>query len=215
MAKGEKKADKAAPNMAADAMKPIHDHNELLWSKSLASQLGATMSVRLMDRTRVAAGQKLAEYITGQDKRIQSWTREHYSNYQNAMNMAIRRAEDTGVPVNLMDVARKAIDDEIVPPNDKIRNRARLIARDQSAKFAGSLDRIRAEKLGATYYQWRSVQDQRVRDDHREWNGKYFRKDGTQVDKNGKPIPGAKGTDGEQPRDAVQCRCSAAWVIPI
>jgi uncharacterized protein with gpF-like domain len=98
-------------------------------------------------------------------------------------------------------------------PNNKTRNRAKLIARDQHSKFAAALNRTRSAALGAEHYQWRSVRDARVRDDHQEWNTHYFRKDGKEVDKAGQLVPGGKDTGGVQPGDEVNCRCSAAWVL--
>ena len=216
MASGERKAAKIAPEMAEKAIEPTAKQNEIVWTKALRSQLGAAMSVRLMEKTRVSASKELIERRAKQVHLINDWTTAHYTNFQNNWNAAIRRAENTGKPVNLMEVARKSIEAGQVPPNDKIRNRARLIARDQLSKTASALDRKRARQLGADFYQWRSVSDSRVRPDHREYHGKYFRKDGKQVDQNGKLIPGALATqDGEQPGDAVQCRCVAAWKLPI
>ncbi len=215
MARGERKAEKVAPEMAEKAIDPAAKQNEIAWTKAMRSQLGAAMAVRLMEKTRVTASKEVAERHGKQVQLITDWSSDHYSNFQNNWNAAIRRAENTGKPVNLMEVARTSIEAGQVPPNDKIRNRARLIARDQMSKTMSALDRKRSAVFGAEYYQWRSVQDERVRPDHDLWSGHYFRKDGKEVTRDGALVPGGMDTKGEQPGDAVQCRCTAAWKLPI
>ncbi len=215
MSKGEREAAKVAPDIATNALGPAADYNEVVWTRALKSQLGAAFSVRLMERTRVVASREVADYRARNTEIVESWTKQHYMNFQNNWNAAIRRSENTGQPINLMEIARKAIADGQVPPNDKIRNRARLIARDQIGKQHTALDRVRAKKLGASYYEWRSVSDSRVRTEHQLYHGKFFREDGREVDKDGKLKSGGTNTKGEQPGDAVQCRCRAVWKLPI
>ena len=209
--RGERITERLAPEMADLAFRSPAISSTAKWQRNLTRQLGQKISVRLMEKTRVAASNELASRHGKNVKLITSWTEGHYTNYQNAFNDAIRRAENTGKPVNTMEIARTSIAQGDVPPNKKIRNRARLIARDQQSKFATAVDRTRATKLGAEYYQWRSVKDERVRPDHETWNGHYFRKDGKEVDRDGKLIKGGMDTHDEQPGDAVQCRCVAAW----
>lgn len=49
---------------------------------------------------------------------------------------------------------------------EKVANRARLIARDQTAKLNGDLTRIRQEDAGITHFKWITSKDERVGDDH-------------------------------------------------
>lgn len=231
MTRGTAKAKKIAPELAAKTLNPVGVHNEMVWRHALGgkrskaeqkrvtnartetSDVRGEFAIRLLERTRVAAGKSLVERRGTLELYANDWAQDHYKNFQNNWNAAIRRAENTGEPVNLREIARKAIIAGEVPPNKKIRNRARLIARDQITKTATALDRARAAKLGAEFYQWRSVQDESVRPDHEAWNKHYFGKDGKEVDERGRPIPGGMDTHTEQPGDAVQCRCVAAWVI--
>jgi len=74
-------------------------------------------------------------------------------------------------------------------------SRANLIARDQAGKFFGDLNKIRQEQLGVGRYTWRTMHDNRVRDEHEERDGKVYSWD--------KPPP-----DGH-PGEAIQCRCFA------
>jgi SPP1 gp7 family putative phage head morphogenesis protein len=55
------------------------------------------------------------------------------------------------------------------------KNRAKLIARDQSAKLNSSLNQIRAIANGSIYYIWNTSKDERVRDEHGKLDGKKFR----------------------------------------
>lgn len=77
--------------------------------------------------------------------------------------------------------------------------RAKLIARDQTSKINSALTKARQEKLGVTEYIWSTSNDQRVRHDHAERDGKKF--------KWNEPPP-----DGH-PGHAINCRCVAIPVI--
>jgi SPP1 gp7 family putative phage head morphogenesis protein len=73
--------------------------------------------------------------------------------------------------------------------------RAKVIVRDQSQKFAKSIDTTRQKKVGITHFTWINSGDIRVRDDHDKWGNHYFSY--------------ADPPNGELPGDAVQCRCHA------
>jgi SPP1 gp7 family putative phage head morphogenesis protein len=72
---------------------------------------------------------------------------------------------------------------------------ARRIARDQIGKLAADFNQARQTELGVTSYIWRSVHDQRVRDEHRQLDGRKFKWSETPPD--------------GHPGDAVNCRCFA------
>lgn len=74
-------------------------------------------------------------------------------------------------------------------------NRATLIARDQTGKFYGDLNRVRQKDLGVEAFFWRTVNDNRVRAEHEERNGQRYK--------------WADPPDGETPGEPVQCRCYA------
>ena len=81
------------------------------------------------------------------------------------------------------------------------RNRAKLIARDQTSKLNGSLNRIRQENLGVEEYVWVTAGDgSRVRATHRANGGKKFRWDAP---------PASTGHPGHD----VNCRCVARAII--
>lgn len=78
--------------------------------------------------------------------------------------------------------------------------KARLIARDQTAKLNSSLTRLRQESVGVEEYIWQTSGDERVRPTHRANDGKKFRWDKPS------PITGHPGHD-------VNCRCIARPVL--
>lgn len=74
-------------------------------------------------------------------------------------------------------------------------SRAALIARDQVGKLYGDINRQRQGNLGVTRYVWRTVRDNRVREEHESLDGESF-------------DWGAPPPDGH-PGEAVNCRCYA------
>lgn len=74
-------------------------------------------------------------------------------------------------------------------------SRAELIARDQVGKFNGDLNRVRQTDLGITRFIWRTMGDERVREEHQALNGETFEWDDP--------------PDGETPGEPIQCRCYA------
>lgn len=78
--------------------------------------------------------------------------------------------------------------------------RARLIATDQTLSAHAELTRYRAQSVGVKQYTWETVNDNRVRPEHAEREGKVFSWD--------KPPP-----DGH-PGQPIRCRCSAGLIFP-
>lgn len=77
--------------------------------------------------------------------------------------------------------------------------RAKLIATDQMQKFNGNLNKARQEELGITEYEWITVGDSKVRDDHASRSGKTFRWD--------------EPPEDGHPGQAVRCRCTAGAIV--
>ena len=78
-------------------------------------------------------------------------------------------------------------------------NRAKLIARDQVSKLNGELTQLRQTSLGVKKYIWRTSQDERVRDEHAEREGREF-------------LWSQPPSDGH-PGEPINCRCTAEPVI--
>lgn len=80
------------------------------------------------------------------------------------------------------------------------KRRAKLIARDQTAKLNGQLTVERFKANGITKSIWRTVGDERVREEHEELEGQEF--------DNASGIPGV-GLPGEP----INCRCYAEPIL--
>lgn len=85
--------------------------------------------------------------------------------------------------------------------------KAQLIARDQIGKYNGDLNRVRQVDLGVTKFMWRTMGDERVRDDKDAGPGLGH------VERNGKVFDWADPPDGETPGEPIQCRCYAEPVL--
>lgn len=77
--------------------------------------------------------------------------------------------------------------------------RAKLIARDQVGKLYGQINASRQKELGADRFIWRTVQDERVREEHEARNGQIYSY--------------ADPPDGELPGEPILCRCFAEPVF--
>jgi SPP1 gp7 family putative phage head morphogenesis protein len=89
--------------------------------------------------------------------------------------------------------------------NEITRNRAALIARDQTSKMNAALNEVRQTGLGIAEYTWSGALDQRERPSHRAMEGKRCRW-------NAPPE-----VDGENvhPGMAVNCRCTALPIVNL
>jgi SPP1 gp7 family putative phage head morphogenesis protein len=81
---------------------------------------------------------------------------------------------------------------------------AKLIARDQLAKYYGAVNKARQQELGLTKFIWRTVNDERVRDSHEALEGQTFSWDDLPTNERGEEI---------YPGSDYQCRCSAEPVM--
>lgn len=90
---------------------------------------------------------------------------------------------------------------------DVTENRAKMIARDQTAKVNGDLNKKRQVASGFNFFQWLTSEDERVRDRHDDISDKMtaygvgiYRWDNPPISSNGTPII---------PGQDFQCRCTA------
>jgi len=87
---------------------------------------------------------------------------------------------------------------------DVDKNRARLIARDQTAKINGQIQKAQQQDAGIEEYIWSTSEDSRVRRSHAELNGKKFRWDEPPLNSDGRAC---------HPGEDYQCRCIAKPVF--
>ncbi|MDH2092297.1 minor capsid protein [Rhizobium pusense] len=81
-------------------------------------------------------------------------------------------------------------------------SRAKLIARTETSRFNASLNQMRQEQAGVTSYTWTTSHDERVRERHRQLDGKVYKWG---------QATGAEG--GLPPGQPINCRCIARGVV--
>lgn len=114
----------------------------------------------------------------------------------------VKRIEQTvysnSIAGNSVATLRKALQEQF----GIVDRRAKLIARDQTAKLNSDLNRVRQEQAGVTSYVWMTSRDERVRERHKRLDGKTY--------KWGEATGAEQGLPPGQP---VQCRCIARGVV--
>jgi|SRR5690554_1356868 len=93
----------------------------------------------------------------------------------------------------------EAISKAIRERSGMARRRADLIARDQMGKAVSQLNQKRMQSLGVDKYIWRTVGDERVRDEHAERDGEMF--------------SWSEPPEDGHPGEPINCRCSAEPVL--
>lgn len=86
------------------------------------------------------------------------------------------------------------------------KRRARLIARDQTAKLNANITKSQQQDAGVSKYKWSSSRDRRVRKSHRELDGKIFSWDSP---------PETDGGRHCHPGEDYQCRCCALPIFDL
>ena len=89
------------------------------------------------------------------------------------------------------------IENGVYSAGRKATNNARLIARDQVGNVFGRVQKERQQQLGIEEFVWRTVGDNRVRDEHEQRDGNRYKWEDPPA--------------GEFPGDPIQCRC---WAEP-
>jgi SPP1 gp7 family putative phage head morphogenesis protein len=92
-----------------------------------------------------------------------------------------------------------AIQKEIMKKVPLTASRARLIAQDQTLKLHSKITQERLKDIGVKKYKWRTVNDNRVRDHHRDREGKVFSWENPPYD--------------GHPGQPIRCRCRAAPIF--
>jgi SPP1 gp7 family putative phage head morphogenesis protein len=97
-------------------------------------------------------------------------------------------------------------------------NKARFIARDQTAKLNGDISRQRQVAAGIRGYRWRTVGDNAVRETHKERNGKCYAwlpEFVGQKLEDGTVLLDPEKDDIGNPGDDYNCRCVAEPIIEL
>ena len=99
--------------------------------------------------------------------------------------------------------------EQIQHDGDVTENRAKLIARDQTAKMNSAFNRERQQQVGIEKYEWQTSGDERVRESHAEVDGQTFAWDGPG------PVAGSVADEPCHPGEDIQCRCVAIPVVDM
>ena len=93
--------------------------------------------------------------------------------------------------------------------------KAKLIARDQTAKFASSLNEVRQRKNGISRYIWRTGQDERVVGNPSGIYPKGNKAHSNHFNREGKEFKWSEPPKDGHPGIPIQCRCTAAPVLDL
>ena len=94
------------------------------------------------------------------------------------------------------DIRSKELVDDLMQATNCSRKRVTTIARDQVSKLYGQRNKAQALALGLRRYKWRTCLDERVRDTHRDKEGKVYLFD-----------------EDINPGEEVNCRCVAETLV--
>lgn len=162
----------------------IGNWNDIEWRKTLKAVLGVDI---------IQAEPWLRPELAG-------WAKENASLITSLEGEAVADVERWTLRGLRSGQRHEQIRDKILERFEVSESRAALIARDQVSKINGELTQRRQTALGVTEYVWRTSGDERVRESHREKNGKTF--------KWSEPP-----ADTGHPGDDFQCRCTAEPVL--
>jgi SPP1 gp7 family putative phage head morphogenesis protein len=175
--------------------------------RKFAGQTSDHQKGQIQKQTKAALGVNVVFRDKGLNDKIQNFAAENATlitsmqdDVHNSISKIVMRAITNGELHG--DVAKK-IQDRF----DVSESHARLIARDQIGKLYGQINASRQKELGVTHFVWRTVGDERVRDEHDQ------REDDSDPDKGGEPFAFDDPPDGELPGVPIQCRCTAEPVF--
>lgn len=188
---GDRYSEETIRAMAANSAKSLSDFNRGQLTRVLSNALG--VDVFFNEPYLVAEGKR---FVSENVDLITSIPTDHLREVKMTVTNAIAQGKTTKETIKEIN---KRWGDVL---KDKPKNRARLIARDQSGKYYGRMNQLRQTELGLDEYIWRTVRDERVRQSHRVKDGKKF--------KWSEP-PADTGHPGED----YQCRCVAEPVVDI
>lgn len=103
---------------------------------------------------------------------------------------------------------QKKVVQEIQSSYNVDKKKARFIARDQLAKLNGDITRHQQMDAGVSKYRWSTSKDSRVRDDHKDLEGKVFSWDDP-------PIVDKRTGRRAHPMEDYNCRCVAIPIFEI
>lgn len=173
---------------------------------------GARHTNRWVEQVNAAIGVNLAAVVTAQDiaPAIEVATAHSVALIKGLTDEVAKRIEATILDMVTTGKSNAAIAEAIGEAFGFGRKRAKLIARDQAAKFNAALNRVRQQQAGVTEYVWWTVLDERVRGNP---SGKYPNAKPSHWDRHGKTFKWSAGPADGNPGEPINCRCIARPVL--
>ena len=183
-------ADKLARAVRAESITPI--------ATKYAAATSDFQRAQLAKQARAAVGVDVRK-LTGIDRAVPAQLEQFAKvNAQLITGLGARLADDIAEIVEDATVSGsrwETVAKRLAHAGLVTESRATLIARDQVGKLFGDINKQRQVNLGVTRYVWRTVRDNRVREEHEAL-------DGDSIAWDSPPVEG-------HPGEAVNCRCYA------
>jgi len=153
--------------------------------EQLAKQFKAALGIDIY-RSEPWLAPRIADFTAENVALIKSVAQRHFTDLETKLSAGLREGQ------RWEDLATLIEDRYGVAESS-----AKLVARDQVGKLYGDLNATRQQNLGVTSFTWRTMSDNRVRDEHELLEGKTF--EWSDLPEEG------------QPGEPINCRC---WAEP-
>lgn len=198
---GEGKKIRAAVAQAAESMKSQLSTARLEeLAEKFAARTATYQRVQLGRQVRAAFG---ADVFIGDRallSLVENFASENVSLIRSITTDVAARVERASIAAVQAGTLHGDLAKQLEKEFDYSESRAKLIARDQVGKLYGQINASRQKELGAESFIWRTVHDERVREEHDLRDGETYRYDDP--------------PDGELPGEPILCRCYAEPVFP-
>lgn len=134
----------------------------------------------------------MENHITDNVGYIKNIEEDMYERIENVVNEHVEKGS-----------AAKTIRESIMEQTDICKSRAQFLAVDQAGSILGQMTAERHQRIGINRFVWDTSSDERVRDTHRELDGKVFAYD----------FPPIVGSRVVLPGEDYRCRCVALPVF--
>ena len=210
--------ERATPGAYADALPPGKRANHAI--QAIKNQLSKDTQQERIERVPRAIGKLVAEHnarqlalqgvpvdpARGLKKAVAQFTAENVALIRSVPEKYLAEVEASVHRAMAAGERHETLAKEIEERGKVATSRAAVISRDQVLKFNGSLNRVRMQNAGIESYVWRSVEDERVRDVHSEFNGNTY--------KWSDPPGDGSAAEGTHPGTGIFCRCWSEPVLP-
>ena len=165
----------------------------LEWKKAVRKALG----INLLD-----------DYYSGDIYKdlLEKWVSDNVDLIKTAQSNSLDKMKEIVYQNYMKGTTTTDIVKEIQRQYGMTKRHAKLIARDQMGKLNSKISQYQQQDAGIEEYIWSTAGDERVRNSHRELNGKKFRWDSPPLNSDGRRC---------HPGEDYQCRCIALAVIDI